>query len=230
MNLTNRLRMTGGCRHSRCHDMSRSLNEIEMTLVKCARGVGQPTGVAEDLARAGVWLCRLGCDGVSLVLAGFEANDNRDRPLEVGGKQTMLSATHPVHSALAGIDFALNDLDTLVRLPAGLPVPEIIVGLAGVAADQFDRQFTISIATGEVIEVGKSGVSAMPSTAAVEQALEIVASRSEPDDPACKLIDDRPQIDDVVWERALEYAALTYVPASDESRASGAGAGLTDND
>jgi hypothetical protein len=32
------------------------------------------------------------------------------------------------------------------------------------------------------------------------------------------------------WDQLTEWAALTYVPSSDQSRISGAGAGLTDND
>ncbi len=37
-------------------------------------------------------------------------------------------------------------------------------------------------------------------------------------------------VDEVAWTRLLQLVSLTYVPVSEHSRASGAGAGLLDND
>lgn len=40
----------------------------------------------------------------------------------------------------------------------------------------------------------------------------------------------RADVDDTIWERLARLAAKTYVPDSEASRLSGAGAGLSDND
>ena len=41
---------------------------------------------------------------------------------------------------------------------------------------------------------------------------------------------ERCKVDPIDWQRLSVFAALTYVPETDESRLVGAGAGLTDND
>jgi hypothetical protein len=41
---------------------------------------------------------------------------------------------------------------------------------------------------------------------------------------------DPVETSDFGWDRITELARRTYVPASDQSRLRGAGAGLTDND
>ena len=210
--------------------MQRSLNEIETTLVKAARGLGQAIGVAEDLARAGVWLCRLGCDGVSVVLACLESAEKRELQIETGERVIALPAAHPIHGAQASIDFALGEPNTRVKFPTGLPVPEILIGLAGHASGQFNHSFSIAIGTSQIIEVSKDGASVMPLELPADQVIEIAIAAQVSCDPAISLLFNRPDVDALVWDMAVAMAAMTYVPATEESRASGAGAGLTDND
>ena len=160
--------------------MQRSLNEIETTLVKAARGSGQPIGIAEDLARAGVWLCRLGCDGVSVVLASLEATSEIDRPLVVGDQQIATGPQHPVLSALASIDFALREPGTIVRLSNGLPVPEILIGLAGQASHGFDVSFSISIGGTQKIAISTDGASEKPDQLPADKTIKILATSEMP--------------------------------------------------
>lgn len=210
--------------------MGRSLNEIETTLVKAARGVGHSLGVAEDLAGAGIWLCRLGLDGVAVVLDCLESRSAADVQIEMGSEIVSLSSVHPVIAAQAAIDFAIAHTGTRVRLTSGLPVPEILLGLAGRTSVQFSIAVTLSFAGADIVEVVSSGISVVPVDLKADASIEIVARALANEEPIFRLSHDRPDIDAAVWEKAEALAALTYVPASDQSRASGAGAGLTDND
>ena len=116
--------------------MQRSLNEIEMTLLTAARGAGRSIGVAGDLARAGVWLCRLGFDGVSVAIDTLEAPEQEELAIEFSGRESHLREGEAMQVVLALIDFALSEQDNVVRLPVGLPVPLILIGAAG----QFSAQ------------------------------------------------------------------------------------------
>jgi hypothetical protein len=93
------------------------------------------------------------------------------------------------------------------------------VSLAGEAAD-------LKLQAGEQGAVAASG--------AVRAALcpEFSVSRFEaPPDAAWRSEGTEPvQVDDAVWAALQKFAARTYVPASEQSRLMGAGAGLLDND
>ena len=210
--------------------MQRSFNELEMALVKAVRGAGEPIGVAEDLARAGIWLCRLGCDGVSLVLESLADADGWDGRLEVDGHTVDLPAARPVHAALTCIDLAVAEPGSVVRLPLGLPVPGILVGLAGHAAAQYGRRFSVSIGSHVPIDVHQGGASVLPLDLPVNTAVTVASDSDNDRDPEFKLSNARPDVPEALWAKVDALAAQTYVPASEQSRASGAGAGLTDND
>ncbi|MEM9357390.1 MAG: DUF3726 domain-containing protein [Pseudomonadota bacterium] len=210
--------------------MQRSFNEIEMALLKAARGAGHSIGVAEDLARAGIWLCRLGCDGVSLVLDCLAAAVQRDEQLEVNGTSIDLPLAHPMHSALTCIDLAIAEPGSDVRLPSGVLVPGILIGIAGHAAAQHSRIFVVSVGAGDPIYVCNRGASALPLDLPSQTELVVVSDDDDGSVPTFKLSDERPDVPGRLWAKVEALAAQTYVPASEQSRTSGAGAGLTDND
>lgn len=52
-----------------------SLNEVQVTAKKAARGAGYPWGIAEEAGQAARWLCSHGLDGCAAlagVLARFD--------------------------------------------------------------------------------------------------------------------------------------------------------------
>ncbi|MEM8976063.1 MAG: DUF3726 domain-containing protein [Pseudomonadota bacterium] len=210
--------------------MRRSYNEIEMALVKAGRGVGQSLGVAEDMARAGIWLCRIGCDGVSMVLDCLTGAGQHEGRLEFDGQSIDLSSAHPMHAALTCIDLAISEPGSVVQLPSGLPMPGILIGLAGHAAAQHGRRFSVSVDPCDPIFIYSGGVSALPLDLPANAALTVVSGDDDGTDPAFRLSNERPDVPDALWAQVDVLAARTYVPASEQSRASGAGAGLTDND
>ena len=210
--------------------MQRSLNEIEMTLLTAARGAGRSIGVAGDLARAGVWLCRLGCDGVSVAIDTLEAPEQEELAIEFSGRESHLREGEAMQVVLALIDLALSEQDSVVRLPVGLPVPLILIGAAGQFSAQYGLSFSVVFEKSADVLISSDGVSVKPSDLPTRTAVSIRTLSTVGYASPHKLYTTRPIVDAVSWNRAETLAALTYVPASEQSRNGGAGAGLTDND
>ncbi|MEC3861100.1 DUF3726 domain-containing protein [Mesobacterium sp. TK19101] len=187
--------------------MTLSLNEIDAQAKRAARGAGYSWGMAEEAGKAARWLCAQGLDGVS-VLAQALTRDG-----------TALTR---------GVAMA----DRAVRLhdePATLmdvPCPALVLPFAAMAARQL-----------------RAGVSVdLDSALAVTDGDRLQLSGPLPDHAACVRVTlggalstpvprlGRASPTPEAWATLTRLAALTYAPATDESRLRGAGAGLSDND
>ena len=114
-----------------------------------------------------------------------------------------------------------------------LDEPALMLGFAGVAADEHRATFSLSeqvgdfgltpdciISSSEEFPIGSRTIILHHATGlSGGRASGDLASRYDPDDTS-----------DTGWDRLTALAHKTYVPASDQSRLHGAGAGLTDND
>ncbi len=210
--------------------MRHSLNEIEVLLRKAATGAGYPYGVAEDIGQAGAWLCAQGQDGVAACLAGIDTGPDAPPPtLRNTGTLSFVDA-HIAHCGPSAFDFLLsNDTAGEVRL-ANADAPLLLVGLAGAAAEAWETDFALQYSHGCTVRVGPSGLdmSAPPPVAGIDVILTRTEKIDAPSDR--KSPSDGIDVDEVLWAKALALAARTYVPASEASRARGAGAGEIDND
>jgi hypothetical protein len=206
--------------------------------------MGYPHGLAEELARAVVWLTVGNVDGLGALLAtGPVASIHPDIAagashggLQVGGLQ------------VGGFQVGLQGpgmLDLLIAEPdAGLELAELdstwlFVGLCGVASQR--HGVTIELRSGSsALRVGAD----TPDLAS-GSARALVDNADGPLHVTCRPIDSalsgdgpaapgsqvaRLSVDDERWRAAEELAAKTYVPTSEHSRHHGAGAGVTDND
>ena len=190
-----------------------SANEIEAALRKAAVGAGYPTGLAISMAEAGLWLCRHGADGLNAVLATTHGGAAcAGFTLEISGH------THTIRCAVAGL-CGPSVFEMLVTGQAerivldGVDSPTLLAGFAG----------TIGAATGSSFEFSSDPHQAAPTTR-----IEIRWSPTPRYDPP--VTRHGIEVDPAMWAAVNELAARTYVPATDESRRQGAGAGLTDND
>lgn len=163
--------------------MELSLNEVETTIVKAARGRGLDHGIAVEIGAAARWLCETGRDGIEAAAEALGARDCDAEALGLGS----------VDRALAGAD-SVTVVDCVSV--------ELLVGLAG--------------RVGLVIDRGPGSVEVcQPATTAEHNPYGATVATVAA--PAC-------------WPQLEELASRTYVPSSEQSRAAGAGAGLTDND
>lgn len=206
-----------------------SLNEITATLRKAAIGSGFDVGRAQDIAEAGCWLISSGRDGAGVVLQAIEAGPQL---INFDGENSHFHNVHVASCGLGAVDI-VEGSDRFVVSFDPLDVPELMLGFIGVASGANDNDYTLAFGS-------KGGVllCVEPDTSlddffgdkAAKMTLLTVRQGAiiSQDDQANQ--DEGYRIDLETWVKLLDLAHKTYVPASEASRLSGAGAGLVDND
>ena len=216
-----------------------SLNEVETYSRRAARGAGMPWGLAEEAGKASRWLAERGLPGVELLVRLLTANDGRlyasMAPVIVDGRwQAPGGELCPVCSGAAlsdridvlagGGEICLSALayplllvpflDPSRRLDDACyelrwPNVRVSVFAGGVTLEYKNEPAHLGERVDEVrLSVGaygKAHPTHHPRTAGVKMSLS-------------------------VWRAMDALAKRTYVPATEESRDRGAGAGRTDND
>jgi hypothetical protein len=212
-----------------------SLSEIDALSRKAARGAGYEWGLAEEAGRAARWLAAHHCDGPAMLLALLrEIDDELSRyyPARKGVTWTSPSgALCPVCTGAALSDCAAElDDGGAIRLPSVIQ-PAILLPFAALAARRLGRPLRLEIG-GTGIDIGADGVSGdieavsgllaqAPVTLRIATGISgAMVSAS----PSAFIV----SMD--CWRGLDRFAQRTYVPASEQSRASGAGSGLTDNE
>jgi hypothetical protein len=215
-----------------------AMNEIETLVRKAAIGAGLDPGRADDLAAAGLWLAFRAFPVCELVHRALAAGPGEPLRLSADGTTAECPLTSAAHSGPAVLDLllakppgfrvVLNDLDEL----------RLLVALAAVMATRHQQRFRLewgetllpigpganpaaaAVTAGAVRRLSaiRAPAAARPGAAAPDPA-ETSVTRYDPDATT-----------DTGWAALQVMAARTYVPASEQSRRSGAGAGLNDND
>lgn len=204
------------------YPMNRSENEIIGMATKAARGAGYPTGLAEEMARAAFWLCQNRFDGVGVLISELRSESGPVQ-YETTAAGITLSGASTACLAVCGMD----------GLAAGISQQAILI-------DVHNPLMLLGICATASVEM-QTGVK-LDEWANIDQG-DVISMKDElpVGDYALKLCDckeaateksNNTQLDIAShrWSVLEALAARTYVPASAESRASGAGAGLTDND
>lgn len=206
-----------------------SLNEIESTVLKAARGAGYSWGLAEEAAAAARWL--------ALWDLPWHSNLTAVLSREAAAERDAGAASNPLLAGIACADRpATFDGDSLV-LPR-VYAPIWLVGVLGNGLAPIFVRLEFAWPTTSIIIQHGIVVSASGSLdAAIAEPLRI-SVLAIPDN----LLARRPTqafglpkpgerfVDAVVWNQLAALEANTYVPASAQSRVAGAGAGLSDND
>jgi hypothetical protein len=193
-----------------------SLNEVETLAQKAARGAGLPWGVAEDTGRAAAWIARRVGDWAGVLLALLELPPPRDEsPLLLAGP---LADSFPGGAPLR-----------IARVVAPLWV---LPGLLATAA----HPVAIRLDDAEIrCNPGDDPGATLPLEALAAMA-EAALVLQFPPAPLPRLANvwpvrfHRNRVRAAAWRRLEAFAHLTYVPPSDHSRRTGAGAGLLDDE
>jgi hypothetical protein len=209
-----------------------SLNEIGSTLRKAAVGSGYPVGLAADIAAAGVWLCARDLDGVDAVLSSIGSGFESDTDWEPDGMFLQVGDASIGRSGTSFLELLVaKEIDRVVVERADSPL--LLVGLAGVVAGASETRVELSVGSGLTVVVSPRTVHSTEGVVGIESGpINIVEIDERGNGEATEPL---PTIHGVeVSEQqlavAMELAARTYVPATEVSRMSGAGAGLSDND
>lgn len=216
--------------------MSHSLNEIEALSKRAARGAGLSWGIAEEGARAVRWLASHDLPSGPLLADLLEQTDQVARetlaPLSLDGIWSAASGTLcPLASGATLNDFA-------DRMSAGQPIemarvshPLLVVPFAAWAAIHLDALIKISWLSVRIITDGYGIWTDDPKNKISETcAASLICGKAARADETLTKPSLRGEIPQVDWVRLGKLAHRTYAPATEESRALGAGAGVSDND
>lgn len=206
-----------------------SLNEIGGAVQKAAVGSGYPAGPAADLAAAAVWLCSRRLDGVGAALAtlasGFDAEARRqdgDASIHLSDAAVGRWGSSPFELlATAGFE------RVVVERPDS---PLLLLGFAGIVARSTGVAFALSDGSDAPVVVTGSGLTTAGDAWAGATTVRIEMADAADDDIAPDEVPRGVDVGDEDWSKANDLAARTYVPATDASRLTGAGADLDDND
>ncbi len=234
-----------------------SLNQIEQTARKAARGGGLPWGLADEAGKAVRWLHTYGLNGAAALARWLERRE--DSGHREGAPAALSGVWRASDGAAAGVAGAgvagAGALDPLLtgaslgdcagRMRAA-PVrtgaiahPLLAAAFIGVAAEIEDLAFTLTWPEAR-LDCRRGGARVAGARQAVEVEttafMECRRGGGGEEEPA----EDwrAPRIGEVVisdgkaeaWACLERYAHRTYVEASETSRLAGAGAGLHDND
>ncbi len=210
--------------------MTLSLNEVEATAKKAARGAGYSWGLAEEAGKAARWLCARDLDGCK-ALAGllqefhdapeahwtpmpdrspWQARGERLCPIITGA--TISDRAHELRGGSFGV--------------ASLVEPVLLLPFAASCALQLKTGVSVklseasAVVDGDALEINGTFPS---STEAVT--ISIGGSVSSP-----AALHHRATPLPQSWQILNRFAGRTYAPATEASRLTGAGAGLSDND
>jgi len=217
--------------------MSWSLNETEALARKAARGGGMDWGLAEETGKAVRWLCTAGWPGAEALAELLPAQDGVKweavRPRTDTDPWTARDGILcPSAAGAALTDRAQDFAEGRTIAMAATARPLLLVPYTAWAADLAGRPLSIRW-PGVTVTCGGEGTHAdMPDPAALTVArtdtLEIAPASETTGQPVAR----HPRCDlpaDTV-RTLTAFARRTYAPGTPESRATGAGAGLTDND
>lgn len=211
--------------------MSWSLNEVEATVRKAARGAGYSWGMAEEAGRAVRWLCAHSVDGCGAFLRAlmyFEKDAGRPPPTPHVSGDTWSATEGPLCPLILGV--ALSDramlmegrpqhlksvLEPLMLLPFAAHVARVTGTLMQVRSD-------VGVAVTDGVRLGLEGT---PCSAPTDIIFQPVSNATLDMHAASRAA---PEPD--VWVMLNRVAARTYAPATEASRLKGAGAGTSDND
>ena len=211
--------------------MTFAFNEVESLLKKAAIGAGFSVGHAMTIASAGVWLGRRGLPACDIVYRAISGGPRESVLRSVDGDMVFETARVGV-DGVAGIDLLLAGVARDVVTLEGLDEPRLLIGLAGRAARAHGVGFVIATEEDEVVIGGGSEIDGVKVQIASSRSVELRLRRDLSGDDNAVLATryDPAENADGSWSQIEQLAQKTYVPASDASRLSGAGAGLTDND
>lgn len=217
----------------------RSLNEIDSTVRKAARGAGLSWGLAEEAGKAASWLAARDLPGVELAAALLARNDGTPYealvPVIEGDRWRARSGRLcPLIAGTAVNDRAEAIAGGAAVTLAAVSYPLLLLPFAGRAAEAGcgDIEMSWSGFTAQCRADGLHIVAADPDAMTADEAqdVKIRATHTEAAFTHHPRTAAEITAPPAIWSRLEALAHRTYVPATEASRVAGAGAGLSDND
>lgn len=203
---------------------------------KATRGAGYAWGLAEETGKAARWLCAHRLPGLPVLAALLALNDGKPYGdiAPAGDEDVWRAASGVLCPLIAGVALA-DRCDEIARgrviRLAQTAYPFLITPFLGRAATYTGTAFALSLENEEIV-CSERGVHADMTEPHLHTSLTESVTCMVAPVPAGLTAerDGSVEIDAPTWARLNAFAQRTYVPASEGSRLSGAGAGLIDND
>ena len=214
-----------------------SLNQVDQTCRKAARGVGLPWGMADETGKAVRWLNTFGLGGL-VELADLLASSDR-QSLTASTPQTLELPWQSKQGSLNPLAMGPTLADSMTqpeteRIETGqIRYPLLMAGFLGQALLKRSqsvslqwRQVTLIFFKDALIIDGNRQHLQTPSCPLLVCERTVLPSSGKEVLPTVGSI----RVDLAVWHQLEQLAHRTYVEVTDWSRQTGAGAGLSDND
>lgn len=215
-----------------------SLNEIDSSVKKAARGVGMTWGMAEEAGNSARWLAQHGILGISALVSVLSMHDNkRDWVGESANACLTNSSNACVISPFVLGSFIADlgrDLITVVsQREFCVLAPILLVPFISRLANTYELTLALDWQICRVFFVGGSvSVEGEKRDLLISEPIiiSIVAAKATARSWPTKLKSGMLLSNEHDWTKIDELGYRTYVPASSKSRQFGAGAGTNDND
>ncbi|MDD9979285.1 MAG: DUF3726 domain-containing protein [Boseongicola sp.] len=210
--------------------MSFSLNEVEATAKKAARGAGYPWGLADEAGKATRWLEAHGMAGCTRLAAHLQTVDSAD--LESWTPNTATEVWESPSGHLCPIITGSALSDAAYRLRGGpitlnqVHTPHLLLSFIAGCSNFLDQ--AISLTSGNAKALIYLKEMSIDGSLGDEPCDVTIGLAGQDPKPSELLTRASPDLHD--WAILNRFAKRTYAPATAASRAKGAGAGLTDND
>ncbi len=216
--------------------MFRSLNEIEHTARKAARGRGLPWGIADETGKAVRCLHQLKWDGIVQLIQVLDRQDVESVSLRLPEYRCGIwkSKSGKLNPLLAGpslCDFMDSRVSLRVEIE-NVVCPLLLAGFLANAISGYGNAVRLSWSNVS-LEIFFNQIEIHGNQEDLDSGLEhhvVCEQIACMDRPPASVQASQVWVDDASWVRLENYAKLTHVEATDASRNTGAGAGLLDND
>lgn len=201
-----------------------SQNELKSVFYRMLVGAKFDVGAAEDMAKAGAFGAALGLPVYTAMLEGLTL-DSTDSQIDEGQFQSAGPADF--RWMLQALDLLQAHVVSHCQAPAG-PVNWLAIPLLAGMAPELSLSVRVQeamyhLSDGQVYPV----VSGRGAAGAADLSIATIKTIT-PEAPPLAL--GPISVDEDLWAQLDELASHSYVPATEASRLSGAGAGLSDND
>ena len=211
-----------------------SLNELDSTTRKAFRGEGYHWGEAEEAGKAAVWLAARGLDPLTAILDLLRKVKTTGlvnvRPQRQSGQWLSSSAAMcPVCAGLAVADDPAGNILVAPRRLRNVMSPLLLLPFLAAASTALQRPIAASCESFTAILTG--GTVVIDGQVETPLAASVIISAPQPArwKSGCPAAVKSPSVDPHQWDALCRFAAATYVPATEHSRNTGAGAGTTDD-
>ena len=216
--------------------MAFSLNEIEATCKRAARGAGLPWGLAEEAGKAARWLTARGLPGAEELAEVLARNDGKSygdlAPVSADGVwRAPAGRLCPIVTGAALCDRAA-EIAAGTEIELGTVAHPLLLAAYAAAAAKLTHTAIELSWDGAAIVLTPDGLSTDgdPAALTTRSADSVRCRRAENAAEASPTGTPGHTVDAETWSRLSAFAHRTFAPATEASRLAGAGAGLTDND